>query len=214
MTEPDPGNYAWWLAARAAGVVAFLLIASAVILGLYLSSGALKRPGMKRDLVKIHQQIALTALAAIGAHGLFMLGDGWLKPGITGITVPFTLGYRPLWTGLGILAGYMAALLGPSFYFRRRIGARRWRRIHQATVVVYALAVLHSFGSGTDAGSVWFTVIVIATAIPIVVLLGMRYGRRRKRPAPAAPVRPPAPAGPSAKRPRARGEAVGAPGST
>ena len=186
MTEPDPSNYAWWLAARAAGIVAFLLIASAVILGLFLASNVSRRPGIKRDLVKVHQQLALAALASIAAHGIFLLGDKWLKPGITGITVPFTLGYRPLWTGLGILAGYLAAILGPSFYFRRRIGPRRWRRIHQATVAVYVLAVLHSFGSGTDGASLWFTVMVILTGIPIAVLLALRYGRTRARPSPTA----------------------------
>ena len=189
MTEPDPANYPMWLAARSAGIVAFLLIAVAVVLGLFLASGAFRRPGLKRDLVKVHQQIALAALAAIGAHGLLLLGDKWLKPGITGIVVPFTLGYRPLWTGLGILAGYLAAVLGPTFYLRRRIGARRWRRIHQATVLVYVLAVLHSFGSGTDGASLWFRAMVTLTVVPIAVLLAMRYGRTR-RPAPIARPRP------------------------
>lgn len=191
MTEPDPGNYTWWLASRSAGIVAFILIASAVILGLVLASGFSWRPGLKRDLVKVHQQIALAALAAIGAHGVLLLGDSFLHPGVTGITVPFTLSYRPVWTGLGILAGYLALILGPTFYLRRRIGARRWRRIHQATVVVYVLAVMHSLGSGTDGASLWFTSLVVASAAAIVTLLVVRYGRQSRRAA-RRPARPPA----------------------
>ena len=187
MTEPDPSRYAWWLASRSAGVVAFILIAAAVVLGLFLASNLSRRPGLKRDLVKVHQQLALAGLAAIAAHGLFLLGDSYVKPGLTGIAIPFTLAYRPLWTGLGILAGYLAVILGPTFYLRRRIGARRWRQIHRATVVVYALAVLHSLGAGTDGASLWFTLMVIASGIPIIVLLALRYGRRPARPAPAAP---------------------------
>ena len=35
--------------------------------------------------------------------------------------------YRRLWTGLGIVAGYLAAALGLSFYARKRIGTKRWR---------------------------------------------------------------------------------------
>ena len=50
------------------------------------------------------------------------------------------MAYRPLWTGLGIIGGYLAALLGLSFYARRRIGARLWRKAHRLTVVVYVLA--------------------------------------------------------------------------
>ena len=175
MTEPDPSKYPWWLAARSAGVVAFLLIATAVLLGLFMASNVTRVPGLKRTLVKVHEQVALAALAAIAAHGIFLLGDKWLNPGITGITIPFTLAYRPLWTGLGITAGYLAAVLGPSFYLRRHIGARRWRQIHRAEALVYVLAVAHSLGSGTDGASLWFQAIVIATLVPIAILLVLRY---------------------------------------
>ncbi len=182
MTEPDPSKYAFWLASRSAGVIAFVLVATAVILGLFMASGMSRRPGAKRTLVKVHEQVALAALAAIAAHGLLLLGDKWLHPGVTGIAVPFTMGYRPLWTGLGITAGYLAAILGPTFYLRRRIGPRRWRQVHKATVVVYALAVVHSLGSGTDGASLWFQLLVAASAFPIVVLLARRYGLTRGRP--------------------------------
>ena len=194
MTEPDPANYPWWLAARSAGIVAFLLITAAVVLGLLMASKMTRRPGLKRNLVKVHQQVALTALVAIGAHGLFLLGDAWLKPGLTGITIPFTLEYRPVWTGLGILAGYLALLLGPSFYWRRRIGARRWRQIHRATVVVFVLAVLHSLGSGTDGASTWFRVMVLGSAAIVLTLVVVRYmPRARRAPVARAPAPPPKP---------------------
>ncbi|MGH2936794.1 MAG: ferric reductase-like transmembrane domain-containing protein [Solirubrobacterales bacterium] len=192
MAEPDPSNYPWWLAARAAGIVAFVLIAAAVVIGLMMASKRIRRPGLKRNLVKIHEQIALTALVAIGAHGVLLLGDAWLKPGITGITIPFTLEYRPLWTGMGIIAGYLALLLGPTFYWRRRIGARRWRQIHRATVVVFVLAVLHSLGSGTDGASTWFRVMVLGSAALVAGLVVLRYAHRAPRRATHA--RPTAPA--------------------
>ncbi len=192
MTEPDPSKYAPWLASRSAGVVAFVLISTAVILGLFMASGLSRRPGAKRTLVKVHEQVALAALAAIAAHGLLLLADKWLHPGVTGIAIPFTMGYRPVWTGLGITAGYLAAILGPTFYLRRRIGPRRWRQVHRATVVVYVLAVLHSLGSGTDGASLWFRLLVVASAVPIVALLAVRYGltgNRQARPAARPPSR-------------------------
>ncbi len=198
VTEPDPSQYSFWLASRSAGIVAFILIATAVILGLYMAGGVSKRPGAKRTLVKVHEQVALAALTAIAVHGLLLLGDKWLNPGLTGISIPFTMGYRPLWTGLGITAGYLALILGPTFYLRRRIGAKRWRLIHRATVLVYALAVMHSLGSGTDGAALWFQALVVASAIPIATLLVIRYGSaRRKRPKvgprPVPPGREPAP---------------------
>lgn len=178
VAEPDPAKYPWWLASRSAAIVAFVLIATAVVLGLLMASKVIKKPGVKRNLVKVHEQVALAALVAIGAHGVLLLGDAWLRPGIAGIAIPFTLEYRPLWTGMGIVAGYLALLLGPSFYWRRRIGARRWRQIHRATVLVFVLAVAHSLGSGTDGASTWFRVMVLGSAGIVLALVVLRYTRR------------------------------------
>ena len=195
VAEPDPAKYPWWLASRSAAIVAFVLITAAVVIGLLMASKVIKKPGLKRNLVKIHEQIALAALVAIGAHGVLLLGDGYLNPGITGISIPFTLAYRPLWTGMGILAGYLALILGPTYYWRRKIGTRRWRQIHRATVVVFALAVAHSLGSGTDGASPWFRVMVLGSAVLVLGLVGLRYTRRAPRrtkaaAAPAAPAPP------------------------
>ena len=108
------------------------------------------------------------------------------EAGLAGISVPFALSYRPLFTGLGVIAGYLAAILGLSFYARRRIGAKRWRNLHRATPVVYVLALIHTLGAGTDAGAPWLRAIVLAPAIPAAVLLVARLTRKRRR-APAAP---------------------------
>jgi sulfoxide reductase heme-binding subunit YedZ len=193
VIERDPSQYSFWLASRAAGIVAFVLIASSVILGLYMANGLGRRPGLKRTLLKVHEQLALTALAAIGAHGLLLLGDKWLKPGLPGILIPFTMPYRPLFTGLGILGGYLALVLGPTYYLRRRIGTRRWRFTHRAIAIVYVLGLVHALGGGTDGASAWFRTLAVLTAAPIGALLAMRYLRPKSRAAPAARTRPPAP---------------------
>ena len=87
---------------------------------------------------------------------------------------------------MGILAGYLALLLGPTYYLRRRIGAKRWRLVHRATVVVFALAVAHSLGSGTDGASLWLRVLVLGSAAAAAIMLALRYrslrsARRRSR---------------------------------
>lgn len=183
MAERDPSAYAWWLASRAAGIVAFVLIASAVMLGLFMAARIARRPGQGRILVKVHEQIALAAIAAIVLHGALLLGDPWLHPGLSGVLVPFTISYRPAWTGLGIFAGYLAVILGPTYYLRRRIGARRWRQIHKVTVVVYVLALIHALVSGTDGASLWFRTLAALTLVPIAILLPLRYRRSARLPA-------------------------------
>ena len=174
MRTPDPAEYGWWLASRAAGVVALAAITLSVLLGLLMASRVLTKPRLKPMLGAIHEHLALVGLVATAVHGITLLGDRWLHPGIVGISVPFAMDYKPLWTGLGIISGYLAAVLGLSFYARRKIGARRWRSLHRASALVYVLALAHTVGAGSDAGEMWLRLPLILTAAAVLFLLLLR----------------------------------------
>jgi sulfoxide reductase heme-binding subunit YedZ len=174
MSHDQALRYIWWLVSRASGIVALLLISLSVALGLAMAATVLKGAAVKRAGARLHEQLALTGLAAIAVHGLALLGDRWLRPGWRGITIPFELGYRPAFTGIGIIAGYVGLLLGPSFYLRRRIGARRWRKLHRTIVIVWILSAVHAVGAGSDADKVWLRVLVLIPVAPIVYLLVVR----------------------------------------
>ena len=193
----DPTRYIWWLLSRSAGIVALALISFSVLLGLTMATKVLARPGIARKLVRLHEHVALVALAAIAVHGATLLGDRWLKAGVRGLIVPFTMGYRPLYTGLGMIAGYLAALFALSFYVRRRIGTKLWRRLHRATVLVWALAVVHTIGAGSDASTVWLRLMMLAMGAPIVFLFLVRVLAGKK-------------ASPARARAAREGSAVGA----
>ncbi|HEX8646748.1 MAG TPA: ferric reductase-like transmembrane domain-containing protein [Thermoleophilaceae bacterium] len=188
MQRPDPVEYAWWLSSRAAGVVAFALIALSVILGLAMANRLVRG----KAVAKLHEHLALAGLVAIAVHGITLLGDSWLNPGFKGLLVPFAMEFKPVFTGLGIVGGYLAALLGLSFYMRRRIGAKRWRKMHRATVLVYVLGVIHTLGAGTDASAPWMRAVLLATGAPIVFLFLLRVlpEEAEAKPKPARPPRP------------------------
>lgn len=181
MTPHDPTPYLWWLVSRASGIVALGLVTFAVLLGLTMSTKLLRRPGVGRTLMRLHEHVALVGLFAIVVHGIALLGDPWLRPGVGGLTIPFAMSYRPLFTGLGILGGYLAALLGLSFYARRRIGVKLWRRFHRATVLVWVLGVVHTLGAGSDASTQALRAFVLLPAIPIVYLTVLRILQNRAR---------------------------------
>jgi sulfoxide reductase heme-binding subunit YedZ len=184
MTGPDPLNYFWWLASRSAGLVAFTLLTAVTVLGL-LSALRVAGPRTARALRPWHERLALAALACIGAHGLLLLLDGYLKPGLTGILVPFTMSYRPLWTGLGIVGAYVIFALSLSFYARRRIGASRWRNAHRLAPVGFVLVFLHVLMAGTDARTVWLLAMAVGAMLAVGLLLGLRIAQE-----PRAPGRP------------------------
>lgn len=200
MTGPDPLHYGWWIASRASGVVALLLVSVSVLIGLTMATKVLKRPKLNRTLAGLHEHAALGGLIAISVHGLTLLGDRWLDPGLGGLVVPFTMDYRPAFTGLGIVAGDLAALLGLSFYLRRRVGPRLWRKAHRFTLLVYVLGVVHTLGAGTDATTTWLRAILVVTGVPILALTLLRF-RPAAQPAasrrrgPAVESGAPAPAG-------------------
>jgi sulfoxide reductase heme-binding subunit YedZ len=160
-------SHGWWLASRASGLVALIMVTISVFLGLTMAGKVMRRPGLSKKLMAIHEQTALAGLVAIAVHGIALLGDPWLHPGVTGIAVPFAMSFKTVFTGLGIVGGYLAALLGLSYYVRRRIGAKLWRKAHRATVVVWLLGLVHALGAGTDATAVWFRWWVIATT-PVI----------------------------------------------
>ena len=149
-------------------------------------------------------------MGAVAAHGLLLLGDSFLRPGLSGILVPFAMDYRPVWTGIGILAGYLAAGLSLSYYARQRLGARRWRTAHRLIPVAWAMAAVHVIGAGSDAGSLWLQVPLALTMAVVLTLVGRRVldsvrGRAAPRPA-RAPVAPADPADAGAGAPaRLRG---------
>jgi len=182
MTATDPAQQLWWLTARASGVVALVLVTVSVGLGLAMAGRVARRPGWPRVMLAIHEQAAVAGLVAIAVHGLSLLGDRWLHPGVSGIMVPFALGYRRAFTGLGVIAAYLAVLLGLTFYARARIGPRRWRAAHRLTVLVYALGVVHALGAGTDAGALWLRAFLVVTGLPIVTLFARRVVARRRIP--------------------------------
>lgn len=188
----DPIPHLWWLASRAAGIVALLLVTVSVGIGLTMSAKVMRKPGLGPKLRALHEQTALAGLIAIGVHGVTLLGDPWLHPGVAGISVPFAMAYRSFFTGVGIIGGWLAALLGLSYYVRRRIGPRLWRKAHRATVVVYLLGLVHTIGAGTDASAPWLRWFIALTAIPIAGLFVTRVfgGRPRPTVSPARSRRP------------------------
>jgi sulfoxide reductase heme-binding subunit YedZ len=173
-------THGWWVASRSSGIVALVLVTISVGIGLTMAGKPLRRPGLNKALLGIHEQTALAGLVAIAVHGATLLADPWLHPGVAAVAVPFGMGINTFWTGLGTIAGYLAMLLGLSYYLRRRIGVGLWRKAHRATVVVYGLGLIHSLGAGSDTSSAWFRIWALATGVPIVLLFIYRLGAARR----------------------------------
>ena len=170
-------DHFFWITSRAAGTAALLLSSAAVCVGLAMG-GRLVRG---RDLSATHEALSLATIAALGVHALSLLGDGFLRPTLADVTVPFVSSYRQPWMTIGIVSGWMIVALGLSYYARGLIGPKRWRSLHRFTALAWIGGLAHSLGEGTDAGTLWFAVATAVVAAPAAALLIVRtlsLGRR------------------------------------
>lgn len=176
----SPDQHLFWLASRSLGIAAILLVSVSVGFGLALSARVGVRPGSASRLRVLHEASALVALIAIAGHGVLLLGDSYLQPTLAQITIPFLLPNHTLWTGLGVIAGWLAAAFALSFYLRRRIGVSLWRKIHRWTIAVFGLALVHTIGSGTDARSAWLIALIALAAAPVCLVGGLRLTKHER----------------------------------
>ena len=92
-----------WYLARASGIVAFVLLTIAVVLGLTLS-GRAKLPNWPRFAVEdVHRFAGLLTGTFVSLHVLTLFVDSYLPFSLTQLVVPGTSSYRPLSTALGVV---------------------------------------------------------------------------------------------------------------
>jgi sulfoxide reductase heme-binding subunit YedZ len=183
----------FWLLARASGLTAYALLTSSVLAGLTVKSKPLGRRLRAAAVTDLHRFLSLLALGAIAVHGLTLALDTAVRIPVAALLVPGLSPYRPLATGIGVLAAELMVLIYVSFSLRSRIGVRSWRRLHYLTFAVFGAATVHGLAAGTDrwafglyAGSV--AAVASLTAWRILTSPTRRGGTTNALPHPDRPV--------------------------
>jgi predicted ferric reductase len=161
---------AYWYLSRASGVVAYVLLWLASVLGLTLTNRFARLWAGGPAIASVHQFVSLLGLALVAFHVSILLGDRYVNYRLDQLLVPFASSYEPVWVGLGQLAGYVVLPVTFSFYVRRLIGVRCWRLIHYASFAVFFLSVAHGLGAGTDSSTPLMAAVYMATCSVTVFL--------------------------------------------
>jgi DMSO/TMAO reductase YedYZ heme-binding membrane subunit len=161
---------ALWYATRGTGVVALLLLTGTVLLGL-LGPMRTASPRWPRFVLGgLHRNLSLLGVAFVGAHVATSVLDTYAGIGWWDAIVPFGSVYRPLWLGLGAVAfDLMLAVLVTSL-LRGRIRYRWWRAVHWLSYACWPLAIVHAWGTGTDAGGGWVLALTIGCLAAVAAL--------------------------------------------
>jgi len=178
----------FWLIARASGFVAVLLLTSTVVAGLTLKARVLPRVA-PAGITDIHRFLSLTAILATGVHLVALVVDTAVDVPILGAFVPGLVGYRTVWTSVGVVVMELMVVIHLSFRLRKVIGRKNWRRLHYMTYLTFGGAVTHGLLAGTDSGKLWALLGYGAAVGLVVSLTAWRVDAvRTKRAATAAKV--------------------------
>ncbi|MGZ4385185.1 MAG: ferric reductase-like transmembrane domain-containing protein [Gaiellaceae bacterium] len=179
-----------WLVARSAGLVAFALLAFSVSLGLAMSTRLLASRRTKM-IMGWHQTLLWTTACMLVLHFSALLFDPVMPFGVGSVLVPGLSTWRPLTIAAGIVALWLVLALAVSFRLRKRIGQKRWRLLHYASFVAFALALGHALHAGTDMQRTGGLIFVGVVSAPVLWLSFARILMPRGAPRPAAKAPPP-----------------------
>ncbi|HXH22324.1 MAG TPA: ferric reductase-like transmembrane domain-containing protein [Dehalococcoidia bacterium] len=152
MNEID---HTYWYLNRASGFVAFILLATSVILGLTMTGGALERLLRRYRVYDLHRFTSLLTLAVTVFHIFVVWPDDYVRFSLGGLLLPFASPYEPFFVALGVFAFYLVAVIVLAFYVRHLVSYRAWRLLHYLTFAAFALALAHGAGAGTDTEAAW-----------------------------------------------------------
>ena len=173
-----------WYAARAGGVVAFILLTGGVLLGIAMSGGLRNERWPRFAIQDVHRFAGLLTGTFLAIHIVAIAIDSYLPFSIVSIIVPFTSSYRPVFVGLGIVGAELLLALAVTNRLRDRLAYRTWRRMHYLNFAVWTGATVHSLGTGTDRSTTWLLAIEGAAIFAVLTALGWRILRAREATAP------------------------------
>jgi methionine sulfoxide reductase heme-binding subunit len=175
-------NTILWYATRGAGAVSTLLLSAVVVLGV-LSTLRYESPSWPRFLTTgLHRNIALTAVVFLALHIVTAVVDPFTHLGWLAAVVPFSSYYRTFWLGLGVIAFELLLAITVTSLVRGVIGHTAWRAIHWLAYASWPVAVIHSFGTGTDTWSAWMLVIDVVCILAVLGAVGARFLMRSPDP--------------------------------
>jgi predicted ferric reductase len=166
----SPSTY--WYLTRSTGAVALILLTVSVALGV-ADVRRFSTPTWPRFVVDgLHRNVSMLAVVFVVLHVVTSVLDGFAPISMTAAIIPFTSSYRPFWLSLGTISFDLMLALTVTSILRARISPAAWRLTHWLAYACWPIALLHSFGTGSDARNgwlVWLSVVCIAIVAAAVL---------------------------------------------
>ena len=129
-------------------------------------------------MLELHRITSVLGVAFVVAHALALLLDPVVSFAPVDAIVPFTSAYRPLQTGMGTLALWLAVAVLGTTAAAGRMPYNAWRWAHYLSFPCWGLALLHGITAGSDSGATASTLVYASTAGAIAALGAIRMAGR------------------------------------
>jgi sulfoxide reductase heme-binding subunit YedZ len=170
-----------WVAARALGLTAYLLLAFEVALGLVLSHPRNTTTWRKtKQVFPWHEMVTVFTIGFLILHVALLAVDRYAKVGWLGVFVPGMSAYRPPAIAVGSVAMYTLLFTALTAKFTRLLPSGWWLKAHRFAAVAFLLAWCHAVLAGTDGGPLG--PLYIATGLVILAGVVHRWWTARVRP--------------------------------
>ncbi|HEY7960291.1 MAG TPA: ferric reductase-like transmembrane domain-containing protein [Solirubrobacteraceae bacterium] len=162
------GPSVYWYMTRSTGAVALLLLTVSLALGV-IDVRRLQSPRWPRFVIDgLHRNASLLALVFLVLHILTSVLDSFAPISLTAAFVPFLDSYRPFWLGLGTVAFDLMLAVILTSVLRQRVGYRVWRATHWLAYASWPIALLHGFGTGSDAKTTWLLALSVGCLLVVL----------------------------------------------
>ena len=163
-----------WYLTRGTGTVSLLLLTATTVLGI-VNVVRWSPSGTPRFVVqRVHRNLSLLGVLFILIHIATAVIDGFAPIRWIDAVVPFRAAYRPIWLGLGAVAFDLLIAIAVTSLLRAHVNARIWRAIHWTAYGLWAVAVFHGLGIGSDSKQLWMIALVVTSVGAVVAAAGWR----------------------------------------
>ena len=168
-----------WLAGRATGISAYVLLTVLVSLGLILSHPTNQSTWkLSKRLFPWHENLFVFVVAFLVAHVVSIILDPYAGVGIAGSFVPGLSSYRSAPVALGTLGLYAALISGITARWSGLLPKGLWLKLHRFALVAWIVSWLHGLLAGTD--STTLVPLYVGTGLLVMLASAYRYWVSKK----------------------------------
>ena len=170
----------FWMAARATGIVAFLLLTLQIVLGLVLSHPTNRSTwNLSKRIFPWHDHLWVFVMAFLIIHIVSLVIDPISGVSVGAVFIPGLSEYRSSPVAIGTFALYAFFVTAITARWTKLLPRGAWLALHRLALLILVMAWMHGVLAGTDTATL--LPMYIGAGLLVTIAGAYRYWASRKR---------------------------------